>query len=225
MNWTNQGNLTNYFFTNSKGTFYEGLDVDLPVFKKTVEEIIDSNKGELKLIIETILDEDDWLDYMVEHIEIEFDDDEDVFNGQYMIDNYMEWLEDCPFFGYNEIYPSFHLYEYKINNNYKPDEDADEYYGVSVDNTSLRPNLEELLIELPNDKEIVMERDFWINLVMDYYDKKFYNKVRKNFSDHEKIKFLIKMKPKGEPIMLFNWNWESPNDNSSINISTSLCSI
>ncbi len=215
MNWTNQGNLTNYFFTNSKGTYYDGLDVDLPVFKKTLEEIIDSNKGDLELIIETILDDDGWLDYMIENLEIELLDEE-FFNGQYMIDNYVAWLEDSPFQGYNDNHPVFHIYNYKIHNNYKPSVDIMD---------SLQPTLEDILRELPNDKEIVIERDFWINLVTDYYDKKVYEKVRKNFSDIETIKSLIKLKPKGEPIMLFNWNWESPNDNSCIDISTSLCSV
>tara|TARA_R110000782_G_scaffold25417_6_gene66042 strand:+ start:687 stop:1340 length:654 start_codon:yes stop_codon:yes gene_type:complete len=212
MNWTNRGNLINYFFTNIRGTYYEGLEVDLPVFKKTLEEIINSNKGDLKLIIETVLDDNRWLDEMIENIEIDLLDEE-FFNGLYMIDNHVEWLDDSPF---NDNYPVFHIYKYKIHNNYKPSVDIMDYF---------QPTLEDILRELPDDKEIVIERDFWINIVTDYYDKKVYEKVRKNFSDIETIKSLIKLKPKGEPIMLFNWNWESPNDNSCIEMSTSLCSV
>ena len=67
-------------------------------------------------------------------------------------------------------------------------------------------------------------------MVLDYYDKKVYEKVRNNFSNPKTIKTLIdlKIKPKydKETILLFYWDWINQYDiDDSVEVSTTLGSI
>ena len=93
---------------------------------------------------------------------------------------------DCPLEDYN-AHPYFRIYKYEIISN-------NSNYRTSVDNMyDFKPSIVDILEDIP-EREIKINRDFWIDMVLDYYDKKVYEKVRNNFSNPKTIKTLIDLK-------------------------------
>ncbi|MDA9917230.1 hypothetical protein N9E05_04765 [Gammaproteobacteria bacterium] len=223
MNWATKGERLDYFFINSHSSFTEeGLSCKLPVIKETLEEIIENSKFLLRVIIEKLLDEENWLNYTLEAIdEDEFREPNQVITARYILDNFRDSLNGCPL-DYN-AHPYFRIYKYEIISN-------NSNYRTSVDNMyDFKPSIVDILEDIP-EREIKINRDFWIDMVLDYYDKKVYEKVRNNFSNPKTIKTLIdlKIKPKydKETILLFYWDWINQYDiDDSVEVSTTLGSI
>ena len=224
MNWATQGGRLDYFFINSHSSYNEeGLSCKLPVIKETLEEIIENSKFLLRVIIEKLLDEENWLNYTLEAIdEDEFREQNQVITARYILDNFRDSLNAQPL-GEDNSHPYFRIYKYEIiwnNSNYR----------TSVENMyNFKPSMVDI-IDYNGDKEIKLNRDFWIDMVLDYYDKKVYEKVRNNFSNPKTIKTLIdlKIKPKydKETMLLFYWDWINPYElDDFVEVSTTLGSI
>jgi len=227
MNWATQGGRLDYFFINSESSFSEeGLLVKLPIIKETLEEIIENSKVSLRVIIQKLLDDDAWLDYTLTIIAEDVQPNLVVTAG-YIVDNYADLLGDgmleyqyCPF-------PFFRIYNYEIISN-------NSNYRTSVDYMeNFKPSMEDILAD-DRGKEIQLERDFWIDMVLDYYDKKVFEKIRNNFSNPKTIKTLINLKIKPnydkETMLLFYWDWNSngiidEGIGDAIEVSTTLGSI
>ncbi len=217
MNWATKGERLDYFFINSQSSYSEeGLEIELPVIKETLEEIIENSKFFLRVIIEKILDDEDWLNYTLHDI---------GWNetARYILNNYRDSLNRC-LLGEDYSSPYFRIYKYEIISN-------NSNYRTSVDNMNrFKPSIVDILEDIP-EREIKLNRDFWIDMVLDYYDKKVYEKVRNNFSNPKTIKTLIdlKIKPKydKETMLLFYWAWEGIMDDfgPKIEVSTTLGSI
>ena len=116
MNWAIQGGRLDYFFINSHSSYDDGeLSIELPVIKETLEEIIENSKFLLRVIIERILDEQNWLNDTLRYI----DEDEDrepnqVITARYILDNFENSLRDCYLEDtYSNIHPYFRIYKYK----------------------------------------------------------------------------------------------------------------
>ena len=224
MNWATKGERLDYFFINSHSSFTEeGLSCKLPVIKETLEEIIENSKFLLRVIIEKLLDEENWLNYTLEAIdEDEFREPNQVITARYILDNFRDSLNGCPLED-DDTHPYFRIYKYEIISN-------NSNYRTSVDNMyDFKPSIVDILEDIP-EREIKINRDFWIDMVLDYYDKKVYEKVRNNFSNPKTIKTLIdlKIKPKydKETILLFYWDWINQYDiDDSVEVSTTLGNI
>lgn len=217
MNWATQGGRLDYFFINSRSYYDdEELSIELPVIKETLEEIIENSKFLLRVIIESILDEENWLNDTLQDI---------GWNetARYILNNYRDSLNSC-LLGENYSSPYFRIYKYEIISN-------NSNYRTSVDNMNyFTPSIVDILEDIP-EREIKLNRDFWIDMVLDYYDKKVYEKVRNNFSNPKTIKTLIDLKIKSksdkETMLLFYWDWVGMIDNFGpfIEVSTTLGSI
>tara|TARA_R100000908_G_scaffold54991_1_gene30281 strand:+ start:11393 stop:12085 length:693 start_codon:yes stop_codon:yes gene_type:complete len=225
MNWATQGGRLDYFFINSNSSYYDGeLSIELPVIKETLEEIIENSKFLLRVIIERILDEQNWLNDTLRYI----DENEDrepnqVITARYILDNFENSLRDCYLEDtYRSIHPYFRINKYEIISN-------NSNYRTGVDNMyNFKPSMVDI-IDYNGDKEIKTNRDFWIDMVLDYYDKKVYEKVRNNFSNPKTIKTLIdlKIRPKydKETMLLFYWDWKDEDYTDFVEVSTTLGSI
>ncbi len=225
MNWAIQGGRLDYFFINSHSSYDDGeLSIELPVIKETLEEIIENSKFLLRVIIERILDEQNWLNDTLRYI----DENEDrepnqVITARYILDNFENSLRDCYLEDtYSNIHPYFRIYKYEIISN-------NSNYRTSVENMhNFKPSMVDI-IDYNGDKEIKTNRDFWIDMVLDYYDKKVYEKVRNNFSNPKTIKTLIDLKIRAkydkETMLLFYWDWKDEDYTDFVEVSTTLGSI
>jgi len=225
MNWATQGGRLDYFFINSHSFYDDGeLSIELPVIKETLEEIIENSKFLLRVIIKKLLDEQNWLNYTLEAIdEDEFREPNQIITARYILDNFRDSLRDCYLEDtYSNIHPYFRIYKYEIISN-------NSNYRTSVENMyNFKPSMVDI-IDYNGDKEIKLNRDFWIDMVLDYYDKKVYEKVRNNFSNPKTIKTLIDLKIRAkydkETMLLFYWGWKDEDYTNFVEVSTTLGSI
>jgi len=227
MNWAIKGERLDYFFINSQSTYEDGeLLVELPVIKETLEEIIENSKFSLRAFIQEVLDNENWLNYMLEAInenEIRIPVPNRVITASYIEDNFYNWLDDCPL-EWETQRLNFTIYNYEIISN-------NSNCRTSVERINdFQPTMYDIL-DYMGDREIKTNRDFWSDMVVDYYDKKVFEKVRNNFSNPKTIKTLIdlKIKPKydKETISLFDWwlDGDGVENYKFVELSTTLGSI
>ena len=100
----------------------------------------------LRVIIEKLLDEENWLNYTLEAIdEDEFREPNQVITARYILDNFRDSLNGCPLED-DDTHPYFRIYKYEIISN-------NSNYRTSVDNMyDFKPSIVDILEEFLREK-------------------------------------------------------------------------